>query len=65
MFALLAVLLGPTDLLSFAKTRHGGGVQTGVLETNEGGYEYVVRPIGDHTWSRERREPEYVCAGVA
>jgi len=56
--------LVPRSLLaSFAKTRHGGGVQTGELRTDSNGYEYVVRPVGDHTWSTNEKAPNVYLSG--
>ena len=40
-----------SDLVTFARTRHGGGISTGFLQTDSNGYEYVQRPLGDHSWS--------------
>lgn len=53
-----------TELVSFARTRHGGGVQEGVLRTNEDGYEYVARPVGDHSWSTSQRAPDTYLSGT-
>ena len=47
-----------SDLVSFARTRHGGGINTGVLQTDSNGYEYVTRPLGDHSWSTSANSME-------
>ena len=38
-------------LTSFAETRSGGGVDTGVLEENFEGMVYVKRPVSDQAWA--------------
>lgn len=52
-----------TDLVSFARTRHGSGIQTGVLQTNADGFEYVARPVGDHSWSTSQASPSIYLSG--
>lgn len=58
------VTFASSDLVSFARTRHGGGVQSGVLQTDANGYEYVLRPLGDHSWSASSNSPDTFLSGL-
>lgn len=43
-------IIPASQLVSFARTRHGNGVQTGVLQRDANGYDFVARVLGDHSW---------------
>lgn len=58
------ITFASSDLVSFARTRHGNGVQTGVLQTDENGYDYVQRPLGDHNWSASSNSPDTFLTGL-
>ena len=47
-----------SELVSFAPTRHGDGVETGILQTDQNGYEFVFRVLGDHSWSASENAPD-------
>lgn len=55
-----------SSLISFARTRHGEGVQTGVLQRDAHGNDYVMRVVGDHSWAfREVADNTYASGSDA
>lgn len=59
--------VGGSVLTSFSKTRIGGGIDTGVWQENAEGFEYLRRPMGDHSWAfaMEPNESQFGTEDVA